>query len=112
MNMDTEHFTVNNNLVFQPLKKVTREYSPKRDYITNFVSGYYAIYISLSIACLTVSLLILNQIKQNQVDADMAKERVRQENIDGIFREEDENEGDDDGSSSSSSYQGDQNQNR
>jgi len=46
----------------------------------------------------------MNAIKKNSVDVELAKDRVRQSNIDGIFREEaDEFENGDNGPSSSSS---------
>jgi hypothetical protein len=48
----------------------------------------------------------MNLVKQNQIELEIAKDRVRQSNIDGLFREvaEEEKEGAD-SSSSSSSFQ-------
>ena len=59
MNMATEHFTVTNNLVFQPFKESKVKFEFKRELNDNVISGNYAIFIGVTIFFFFISFFIM-----------------------------------------------------
>jgi hypothetical protein len=99
--METENHIVSLNEVFKPLKEEELDSDPTREYHDNFISGNYAIFIGVTALFLVMTLALLNFIKTNQNEVELAKDRVRIVNIDSLFREAEEDNADDSSSSSS-----------